>query len=110
MRVGHDEAVIADDSTAFGGGAAVDGNALADGGVVTDDGEGLFTTEFEVLGNGTDDGTGEERVATAHACAGEKGDAVHEAVAFADDDVFVDEAEGAYFATLTNLGFGVDVC
>ncbi len=52
MGVCHDEAVIAHDGLAPGGGAAVDGYALAQHGIVAYDGESLFSDELEILRHG----------------------------------------------------------
>ena len=53
VAVCHDEAVIAHDSLALAGGAAMHGCALTDSGVVADNSEGFFALELEVLRNST---------------------------------------------------------
>ncbi len=106
----HEEVVAAHDSTALGGGAAVDGHVLTDGVVVAHLSGGLFAAELEILGNGADDGTGEDAVTVADAAAGENGDGVHQRVVVADDDIGVDVAEGPDLTVLADLGFGMDVC
>ena len=64
----------------------------------------------QVLGNGTNDSTGEEDVAVAYACAVEHGDAIHQGIVVANDDILVNVAEGANLTVLTNNGLGMDVC
>jgi len=106
----HKEVAAADYGLSFGGGATVDGDVLANLIIVTHDGQGLFAAELEILGDGADDGTGEDDVATADACAVEHGDAVHQGVVVANLYVLIDVAEGTDFYVLTYLGFGVNVC
>ena len=106
----HEEVVGADHGFAFGGRAAVDGHVLANGIVIADFGGSFFSLKFQVLRNSTDHCAGEHKVAVAHARAAQEGYAVHEAVACANHDVFVDVAEWSDFTALADNGFGVHVC
>ena len=58
----HEEIAAANNGFAFGCRATVDGDVLTDFVVVPNDGECVFAAELEVLGDGTDDGTGEDGV------------------------------------------------
>ena len=103
----HKQVVATHYSAAFGGCAAVDGDVFADGVVVANLGCGFLALEFEVLRDGTDDSTGENDVVTAHARAAKQRNAVHQFVAVADDDIFVDIAERTDFAIIANDGLFV---
>ena len=106
----HQQVVAADNGTSLGGSATVDGDILADDVVVADFGSGFFPAELKVLGNGTDDGSGENAVSVADTRPAEDGDGVHEHVVVADDHIGVDEAEGTDFAVLSDFRFRMDVC
>ena len=78
-----------------------------DGDVVAYLGRGFLSLKLEVLRNGTDDSTGKDNVVAAHACAAKQRDAVHQFVAVAYNDIFIDVAERAYFAIFADDGLFV---
>ena len=105
----HEEVVAAHHGASLGSCAAVDGHVLADGIVVAHLGSGFLAAEFEVLRDGTDNGTGEYGVAAAHARAAEQGDAIHQRIVVANDNVLVNKAEGANLAVFADDGLGMDM-
>ena len=109
MDTFHEEVVAAHYGTSLGSCAAVDGHILADGIVVAHFGSGFLAAKLEVLRDGTDNGSGEDGIAAAHACAAEQGDAIHQCVVVANDYVLVDKAEGANLAIFADDGLGMDV-
>ena len=106
----HEQIVRADDGPALGRRAAIDGDILADAVAVADDGRRLFAAELEVLRDGADHRSGEDRVAVAYSGAAQDGDAVHQNIVVADLHVFIDVAECTYFTILADFRFGVYVC
>ena len=110
MHALHEQVVAAHDGASLGCRAAVDGHVLAYLVVVANLCCCLLAPELEVLRNGTDDSTGEEDVAVADACAVEHCHTVHQGIVVADDNAFVDVAEGAYLTVLANDGLRVYIC
>ncbi len=110
MDIGHYEGVAADlgDELAAGLGAPVDGGAFADGHAVPDLHAGNFPFEFQVLGNGTDDGARKYGAVTAHLDVGENGSVRKNLAAVSDFHVVIDEGEGADFDAFPELGAGAD--
>ena len=51
MAISHDQAVVAYHGLTLGGRTAVYGSAFADDRTITDDGQGLFTLELQILRN-----------------------------------------------------------
>ena len=110
MHALHEQVARAYDGAALGCRATVDGHVLANLIVVAYLCRALFAPELEVLGNSADDCTREEDVAVADACAVEHRHTVHQRVVVADDNAFVNVAEGTDLAVLAYDGFGVYVC
>ncbi len=95
VHILHEQVAVAHDGLTFRSCASADGDILADAVVVANLACGLLAFELEVLGLGGDAGSGEELVPIADACAEMDGDAVQELVVVTDDNILIDDAEGA---------------
>ena len=58
MGIGHNQAIVSDNSFTFGGRSAVDGYAFAKNGVVSDFGSCNFSFKFQVLRDAGNNGSG----------------------------------------------------
>ena len=110
VGVGHDQAIATDLCDAFSGGTAIDSGAFADCSIVADDNDRFFATEFEILGDGGNDGAGEYFAIFANVGALKDGDVGAYARAFLDDHVFVNRHEWVNHHVVGDLCFGVHVC
>ena len=107
MGVCHQQGVRTYDGLAFRGCAAVYGGAFAQCGSVADYGYGFLAAEFEILGNGAYNGTGENGDVTSDTGAGENGDVAPDLAAFTDLDVTVDSGERADENVVGYFGIGI---
>ncbi len=110
MAVGHDEAVAAYYSTAFGCCAAVDGHAFAQHCVIAYFCCRLLAAELEVLRYGAYHSAGEDGDVAADTGSLEDGDIAAYACAGADFNITVDGCERTDNDVVGYLGFRVDAC
>ena len=110
VRLGHDEAFVADAGGTALVDAAVDDDMLADGDFVAGDAVGAGALPAEILRVGADDGTLVNFVVGAEACAAENGGVRHYFAAVADLDILVDVCEGVDCDVFADFCRRVDVC
>ena len=106
----HQQVIRANNSFTFGCRATVNGHVFADDVVIAHLSSIFFSLELQVLRDGTNYSTREERIALADARSVKHGDAVHQAVIFSNHHIFIDVAKRTDFAALANHSFGMHVC
>ena len=86
----------------------MDGYILPDTHIVADFHGLIFVVEFHILGDGGDDGAGENLAVFSYSGSVMNGDVRMDVGSFTNDDVFFNGYEGVNGYVSGDLGFGVD--
>lgn len=109
VRVGHDEAVVADNGCACGAYAAVNDDMFADNRVIADMAVGRFSFPSEILRVGSDNGALIYFSVAAYRSSAHHRNVWHYLALVADFNVGIDEGEGVDGNVLAYFGRGVNV-
>jgi hypothetical protein len=110
MAVRHDQIVVTDEGLSFGGGAAMDGTTLAHYISVANNGPGLFSVEFEILGNRTYHGGRKDMAVFANLGETTDGGIGINDGAIAYFYVAIDEYERTDLHIIADFGIGMNAC
>jgi hypothetical protein len=110
MAIGHNQAIITDDGTPFGGCASVYRYTFSDGCMVTNLGCGNFAHKLQVLGNTGNDGSGKNTAIVTNPCTVENDDMGKYMTIVTNNYIFFDHGERVDNYILPDLCIGMNNC
>ena len=108
MAISHNQTVTSYYGFTLGSRTTMDGDKLADHGIVTDDGHGILTLEFKVLGYIAHNCIGMDVAILANACSAMNHSTAIDDCSIANFHIGIDGNKRTYFYVITNLSVRVN--
>src|SRR5690554_4831512 len=96
MAVSHNQAIVPDNGFTPGNGSPVDGHEFPYGCIVADNGKCLFSSEFQVLGNGAYHCPGKDTTVFTDSCTFHDPHVGTDTGSLSDDNIFINNGKRLY--------------